>query len=52
MPNRIIRQSICTSESMAALSWFEQVLFLKLIVSADDYGRYDALPLSGVRFSR
>lgn len=44
MPNRIIRQSICTSESMAALSWFEQVLFLKLIVSADDYGRYDARP--------
>lgn len=44
MPNRIIKQSICTSESMASLTWFEQVLFIRLLVSADDYGRYDARP--------
>lgn len=44
MPNRIIKQSICTSESMVALSWFEQVLFIRLLVSVDDYGRYDARP--------
>ena len=44
MPSRIIKQSICTSESMASLSWFEQILFIRLIVSADDFGRYDARP--------
>ena len=44
MPSRIIKQSICTSESMASLSWFEQNLFIRLIVSADDYGRYDGRP--------
>lgn len=44
MPSRIIKQSICTSESMASLTWFEQVLFIRLIVSADDYGRFDARP--------
>ena len=44
MPSRIIKQSICTSESMASLSWFEQILFIRLIVSADDYGRYDGRP--------
>ena len=42
MPNRIIKESICTSDSLASLSWFEQVLFLRLIVSVDDFGRYDA----------
>lgn len=44
MPNRIIKESICTSDDMAALSWFEQVFFLRLIVTADDYGRMDARP--------
>lgn len=44
MPSRIIKQSICTSESMASLSWFEQILFIRLIVSVDDYGRYDGRP--------
>lgn len=41
MPNRIIKESICTSESLEKLSWFEQVLFFRLIVLADDYGCYD-----------
>ena len=41
MPNRIIRESICTSESIDCLSWFEEVLFYRLIVSCDDFGRYD-----------
>lgn len=44
MPARIIKQSICTSESMASLSWFEQILFIRLIVSADDFGRFDGRP--------
>ena len=41
MPNRIIKESICTSDSVDRLSWFEEVLFYRLIVSCDDYGRYD-----------
>ena len=44
MPNRILKESICTSETIAELSWFEEVLFYRLIVSADDFGRYDARP--------
>lgn len=42
MPNRIIKESICSSDDMASLSWFEQALFIRLIVTADDYGRMDA----------
>ena len=44
MPNRIIKESICTSDSVDQLSWFEEVLFYRLIVSCDDYGRYDGRP--------
>lgn len=41
MPNRIIRESICTSDSIDRLSWFEEVLFYRLIVNCDDFGRFD-----------
>ena len=41
MPNRIIKESICTSDSIAELNWFEEVLFYRLIVNCDDYGRFD-----------
>ena len=41
MPNRIIKESICTSDSVDQLSWFEECLFYRLIVNCDDYGRYD-----------
>lgn len=41
MPNRIIKESICVSESIDSLSWFEEVLFYRLIVNCDDYGRFD-----------
>ena len=41
MPNRIIRESICTSDSVDRLTWFEEVLFYRLIVNCDDYGRFD-----------
>ena len=44
MPNRIIKESICTSESLDGLSWFEEVFFFRLIVNCDDYGRFDARP--------
>ena len=41
MPNRIIKESICLSESIDELSWFEEVLFYRLMVKCDDFGRYD-----------
>ena len=44
MPNRIIKESICTSDTVDALTWFEEVLFYRLIVNCDDYGRYGARP--------
>ena len=40
MPNRIIRESICTSDSVDKLSWFEEVLFYRLIVNCDDLTTY------------
>lgn len=44
MPNRIIKESICTSDSLSQLSWFEQAVFFRLIVLADDFGIFDARP--------
>lgn len=41
MPNRILKESICCSDSIDSLSWFEEVLFYRLIVNCDDYGRFD-----------
>lgn len=41
MPNRIIKESVCTSDSVDQLGWFEEVLFYRLIVNCDDYGRFD-----------
>ena len=40
MPNRIIKESICTSEDIAGLSMGAEILFYHLIVKADDYGVY------------
>ena len=45
MPNRIIKDSIKTSMEIDQLTWFEEVLFYRLIVSCDDYGRYDGRPI-------
>lgn len=44
MPNRILKESICVSDSVDQLTWFEEVLFYRLIVSCDDYGRFDGRP--------
>ena len=44
MPNRILKESICTSDSVDKLTWFEEVLFYRLIVNCDDYGRFDGRP--------
>ena len=42
MPNRIIKESICTSEEVDKLSPFQETFFYRLIVNCDDYGRMDA----------
>jgi hypothetical protein len=44
MPNRIIKDSICSSEKISALSDFEFRLWVGLITQADDAGRGDARP--------
>ena len=41
MPNRIIKESIKLSDQIDQLSWFEEVVYYRLIVSADDYGCCD-----------
>ena len=41
MPNRILKESIKTSPEIDQLSWFEEVVFNRLIVTVDDYGCYD-----------
>lgn len=50
MPNRIIKESVCTSDSVDELTWFEEVVFYRIIVNCDDYGRTDArLPILNSR---
>ncbi len=44
MPNRIIKESVCTSETIDQMSWFEEVFFHRLWTACDDYGRMDARP--------
>lgn len=44
MPNRILKESICTSDTINRLSWFEEVFYYRLIVNCDDYGIMDARP--------
>ena len=45
MGNRIIKESIKRSPEIDSLSWFEEVVFYRLIVSADDFGRLDGRPV-------
>ena len=44
MPNRIIKESICTSDNLNELSAFQEVMFYRLLVNCDDFGRMDARP--------
>lgn len=44
IPNRILKDSIRTSDTIDELTWFEEVFFYRLIVTCDDYGRFDARP--------
>ena len=44
MPNRILKESICTSDNLDVLTAFQETVFYRLIVNCDDYGRFDARP--------
>lgn len=44
MPDRIVRASILTSDSVSRLSWGAEVFYRRLFNVADDYGRFDARP--------
>ena len=44
MPNRIIKESITTSETLDQVGAEAERLFYRLIVVCDDYGRFDATP--------
>ena len=42
MPNRILKETICTSETINELTPELEVFFYRLIVQCDDFGRFDA----------
>jgi len=44
MPNRILKESICTSCEIQGLGRDAEILFYRLLVNCDDYGRMDARP--------
>lgn len=44
MPNRLLKESICTSEEIDKLTTFQETCFYRLIVNCDDFGRMDARP--------
>ena len=45
MPNRVIKESIKRSPQIDSLTWFEEVVFYRLMVTVDDYGRYYGNPI-------
>jgi hypothetical protein len=45
MPNRIIREGITTSETLAMVSYEAECLFYRLVVVADDFGAFDGRPV-------
>lgn len=44
MPNRFLKDSICTSDNIDRLTAFQETFFYRLIVNCDDFGRMDARP--------
>lgn len=42
LPNRILKESICTSENIDNLTIEEENFFYRLLVNCDDFGRADA----------
>jgi DnaD/phage-associated family protein len=44
MPNRILKETICTSDTLAAISAEAERLWWRIVAQADDFGRFDARP--------
>lgn len=44
MPNRLIKESICTSEEIDSLTPEQEVFFYRLMVNCDDYGLFHGNP--------
>lgn len=44
MPNRILKDSVCTSDNLDRLTAEQEVFWYRLLVQCDDYGRMDARP--------
>ena len=44
MPNRILKETICTSDSINNLSQASEIMWYRLLVNCDDYGTMDARP--------
>lgn len=44
MPNRVIKESICTSEEIDSLTPEQEIFFYRLMVVVDDFGLMDARP--------
>ena len=44
MPNRILSESVKRSEQIDQLSWFDEVVFYRALLTADDYGCLDGRP--------
>ena len=44
MPNRILKDSICTSPNIDALSREAEAFFYRLLVQCDDFGRIESNP--------
>lgn len=44
MSDRIIKESICISDTLNQLTDFEERFWHRLVVNCDDYGRFDARP--------
>lgn len=44
MPNRIIREGFLDSEPINSMNDFNQLMFVRLLLVVDDYGRIDARP--------
>jgi hypothetical protein len=45
MPNRILKESICTSRSINRLTAEQETFFYRLIVNCDDHGYFEADPV-------
>ena len=45
MPNRVIKESVKRSPQIDSLTWFEEVVFYRLMVTVDDYGCCDGRPI-------